>query len=165
MVIGLPIKRYCIHPSYSFYRKQLYTSIVLEPRLIPMQFTVFYDGGCPLCMAEMRQLMKRNTQQKLVFVDIHHPNFCNDFSELDRAALDAKIHGRWSNGKMLSGLDVTYTAWKQVGRGWIYAPLRWPIIRIFADYAYVFFARHRHRISYLLTGKNRCQNNSCKVDS
>lgn len=129
-----------------------------------MQFTVFYDGACPLCMAEMKQLMKRNIEQKLAFVDINHPSFPIEFAELDRAVLNARIHGRWANGKMLTGLDVTYTAWKQVGRGWIYAPLRWPIIRYFADYAYLFFARHRYRISYLLTGKNRCENDTCKVD-
>ena len=129
-----------------------------------MQFTVFYDGACPLCMAEMTQLMKRNTEQKLAFVDINHPSFPIEFAELDRAVLNARIHGRWANGKMLTGLDVTYTAWKQVGRGWLYAHLRWPIIRYFADYAYLFFARHRYRISYLLTGKNRCESDTCKVD-
>lgn len=129
-----------------------------------MQFTVFYDGACPLCMAEMKQLMKRNVQQKLAFVDINHPSFPVEFAELDRNALNARIHGRWANGEMLTGLDVTHAAWKQVGRGWLYAPLRWPFIRFFADHTYLFFARHRYRISFLLTGKKRCDNDICKVE-
>lgn len=130
-----------------------------------MQFTVFYDGACPLCMAEMNQLMKRNVEQKLAFVDINHPTFIVEYPELDRQQLNARIHGRWSNGEMLTGLDVTHAAWKQVGKGWLYAPLRWPVIRFFADKAYEFFARHRYRISYLLTGKKRCENDVCKVES
>ena len=129
-----------------------------------MQFTVFYDGACPLCMAEMRQLMKRNTANALAFVDINHPDFDANYPELDKNILNARIHGRWANGEMLTGLDVTHTAWKQVGRGWLYAPLRWPVIRFFADKAYLFFARHRHRISYLLTGKKRCESSYCEKD-
>ena len=126
-------------------------------------FTIFYDGDCPLCMAEMKHLMKRNTQQRLHFVDINHPSFVVSYPGLDRQALDARIHGRWSDGRTLTGLDVTYTAWKLVGKGWLYAPLRWPVIRWFADHAYIFFARHRHQISRLLTGKSRCDTGKCKL--
>ena len=115
-------------------------------------------------MAEMKQLMKRNTKQKLAFVDINHPSFAVEYPELDKHALNARIHGRWSNGEVLTGLDVTYTAWQQVGRGWLYAPLRWPLIRFFADHGYLFFARHRYRISYLLTGKKRCESSSCNFE-
>ncbi|MBT0585878.1 thiol-disulfide oxidoreductase DCC family protein [Alteromonas oceanisediminis] len=124
-------------------------------------FTVFYDGNCPLCMTEMKHLMKRNTQQKLIFVDINHPQFSTDHPGLSQRDLQAKIHGRWSHGEMLTGLDVTYTAWRLVGKGWLYAPLRWPVIRWFADWAYTVFARHRQRISTLLMGKSQCENGHC----
>lgn len=42
-----------------------------------------------------------------------------------------------------------------MGVGWLYAPLRWPGIRIIADWGYLKFAKHRYTISYLLTGKKR----------
>lgn len=126
-----------------------------------MQFTVFYDGACPLCMAEMRHLMKRNKKKVLKFVDINQPTFQLEYPELDKQALNARIHGRWDSGEMLTGLDVTYAAWKQVGMGWLYAPLRWPIIRFFADKAYIVFARHRYKISYWLTGQRRCETDVC----
>ncbi|MDM7861450.1 DUF393 domain-containing protein [Alteromonas sp. ASW11-36] len=129
-----------------------------------MQFTVFYDGGCPLCMTEMRHLMKRNTENKLAFVDINHPSFAVEYPELDSEACAARIHGRWSNGQMLTGLDVTYTAWRLVGKGWLYAPLRWPLIKPLADRLYIVFAKHRHRISYWLTGKERCDSGSCQIN-
>lgn len=121
-----------------------------------MQLTLFYDGFCPLCLAEMRKLKSLDNDQNLDFVDIQHPDFSNRFPDLDWSALDARIHGMLPSGEMITGLDVTYLAWKLVGKGWVYAPLRWPIFSWFADKLYVVFAKHRYRISYLLTGKKRC---------
>ena len=129
-----------------------------------MQFTVFYDGACPLCMAEMRQLMKRNSESKLAFVDINHPEFDIEHPELNREDCSARIHGQWADGEILTGLDVTHTAWELVGRGWLYAPLRWPLIKPIADRLYIAFANNRYRISYWLTGQARCDTGSCDIN-
>jgi predicted DCC family thiol-disulfide oxidoreductase YuxK len=118
--------------------------------------TIFYDGYCPLCLAEMKQLQRLDVKQNLALVDIQDPNFASLYPELDWTSLNARIHAYLHDGLLISGLDVTYLAWKLVGKGWLYAPLRWPIIRFFADMAYNAFARNRYRISYLLTGKKRC---------
>ncbi len=107
-------------------------------------------------MVEMRHLKKRDKENKLVFVDINGDTFGKEYPELDYAALNARIHGMTPNGELITGLDVTYQAWRLVGAGWLYAPLRWPGIRILADLVYVKFAKHRYRISYWLTGKERC---------
>jgi predicted DCC family thiol-disulfide oxidoreductase YuxK len=32
--------------------------------------TLLYDGACPICMLEMRNLMARNTLNRLAFIDI-----------------------------------------------------------------------------------------------
>ncbi|WP_100644430.1 thiol-disulfide oxidoreductase DCC family protein [Alteromonas facilis] len=130
-----------------------------------MQFTIFYDGLCPLCMAEMRQLMRRNDANKLAFEDINAPEFVQKYPDLSKQTLNARIHGRWDDGRMLTGLDVTYTAWSLVGKGWLYAPLRWPLIRYVADHCYLLFARHRYKISYWLTGQSRCENGYCGSQS
>jgi predicted DCC family thiol-disulfide oxidoreductase YuxK len=118
--------------------------------------TIFYDGYCPLCLVEMDKLKQLDTQQNISFVDIQDPAFCARYPHLDWQILNARIHGYLADGSLISGLDVTYLAWKLVGKGWVYAPLRWPIIRWFADIAYNLFAKHRYRISYLLTGKKPC---------
>lgn len=118
--------------------------------------TIFYDGYCPLCLLEMRKLKQLDKQQKIIFIDIQGPCFSADYPHLDWQALNARIHGYLQDGSLISGLDVTYLAWKLVGKGWVYAPLRWPGIRWLADITYNLFAKHRYRISYLLTGKKRC---------
>jgi predicted DCC family thiol-disulfide oxidoreductase YuxK len=116
---------------------------------------IFYDGYCPLCKTEMRHLRKRDKHGALTLVDIQTPEFAAQYPELDWHALNARIHGLLPDGTLITGLDVTHQAWKAVGVGWLYAPLRWPGIRIIADWGYLKFAKHRYTISYLLTGKKR----------
>jgi predicted DCC family thiol-disulfide oxidoreductase YuxK len=123
-----------------------------------MEFTIFYDGACPLCSIEINHLKKRDHSEKLGFVDINHPSFSKQYPNLDWQAMNERIHGQLADGTWLIGLDVTHKAWSLVGKGWLYAPLRWPVIRWFADHFYVWFARHRHEIAYLLTRKKRCEN-------
>ena len=103
----------------------------------------------------MRHLKKRDKQGALTLVDIQTPEFAAQYPELDWHALNARIHGLLPDGSLITGLDVTHQAWKAVGVGWLYAPLRWPVIRIVADWCYIKFAKHRYTISYLLTGKKR----------
>lgn len=127
-----------------------------------MAFTIFYDGLCPLCEIEMRHLRKRNTEAQLAFVDITAEDFSEHYPNLDWQALNDRIHGMEDDGSMLIGLDVTHRAWSLVGVKWLYAPLRWPVIRFFTDKIYLVFAKHRNTISYWLTGKRRCETD-CKI--
>lgn len=126
------------------------------------ELKIFYDGGCPLCLSEMKHLMKLDQQQKIDLVDINQESFQAKYPDINRAKADRILHGQLVNGKILLGLDVTYKAWNLVGKGKWIAIIRWPIIRIFADFAYLQFARHRHFLSRLLTGKERCE--SCSLE-
>ena len=123
---------------------------------------IFYYGGCPLCLSEMKHLMKLDQQQKIDLVDINQESFQAKYPNINREKADRILHGQLANGKILLGLDVTHKAWNLVGKGKWIAIIRWPIIRIFADFAYLQFARHRHFLSRLLTGKERCE--SCSLE-
>lgn len=132
-----------------------------------MKLRLFYDGHCPLCVAEMTKLNAYDHHGNLSLEDIQLPGFKDRFPDLCWQDLNDRIHGQLTDGTLISGLDVTYLAWKSVGKGWVYAPLRWPLIKWFADAFYVFFARHRYTISFLLTGKKRCTTcspSSCSID-
>ncbi|MGF1768415.1 DUF393 domain-containing protein [Enterovibrio makurazakiensis] len=130
-----------------------------------MTLTIFYDGSCPLCVAEMDQLRTFNTKHLLSFEDILAPDFQSRYPAIDPAAasniLHAILHDNDSltkeNSQLLLGLDVTHKAWSLVGKKRWIAVLRWPVIRWFADHAYLYFARNRYRISYLFTGQSRCE--------
>ena len=126
-----------------------------------MQVTLFYDGLCPLCTKEMDALRKRDADNRLNLVDIQAPGFAEQYPDLDWHALNARIHAKLPDGTLVDGLDATHIAWQQVGKGWLYAPLRWPLIKPVADVFYKVFARHRYTISYWLTGQKRCQ--TCQI--
>lgn len=129
------------------------------------QLTIFYDGGCPLCVREMRHLFKLQQQQRhqrIIFEDILAEDFEQRFPMIDPQRARAILHGMTANGELLLGLDVTHQAWKAVGRGWLTAPIRWPLIRWFADRVYLWFARHRYKISEVVTGQARCE--QCRID-
>jgi predicted DCC family thiol-disulfide oxidoreductase YuxK len=125
------------------------------------ELTIFYDGGCPLCAAEMRHLNSLNSAGKLAFENIYATDFGARFPHIDQSEADRILHGQLANGELIFGLDVTFNAWVLVGkRKWV-AILRWPIIKHIADVSYLFFARHRYLISRLLTGQDRCE--SCAI--
>ena len=130
-----------------------------------MAFILFYDGLCPLCEKEVSHLIKRDKDNRIQFEDISLPDFPERYPDLNLDDLNARIHGQLEDGSMITGLDVTHKAWSLVGVAWLYAPLRWPVIRWFADHFYVFFAKHRYRISYWLTGKERCADNRCDIST
>ncbi|HEY9151202.1 MAG: DUF393 domain-containing protein [Gammaproteobacteria bacterium] len=121
-----------------------------------MRLTIFYDGGCPLCMAEMRQLQASDREGKLAFVNLHDVDFSERYPHIDPVRADRVLHGQLESGELLHGLDVTCLAWSLVGKHKWLSVLRWPILRPLSDLTYRLFARYRHGISRLLTGKPRC---------
>ena len=116
---------------------------------------IFYDGHCPLCRAEMRHLRKHDDDNIIQYEDIQQDDFSQRYPDLNWDDLNNRIHVKLPDGTFLEGLDATHAAWKKVGKGWLYAPLRWPVVRHVADKAYLAFAKHRYKISYWLTGQKR----------
>ncbi|MBJ7555844.1 thiol-disulfide oxidoreductase DCC family protein [Marinomonas spartinae] len=117
---------------------------------------IFYDGLCPLCLAEMRELKKLDVHHRLTLENIHHEDFTQRYPHIDPIKADRILHGQLGNGKVIQGLDVTCMAWRLVGKHRWMQILRWPVIRLFADLGYQGFAKYRHSISSFITGKPRC---------
>lgn len=126
--------------------------------------TLFYDGSCPLCQAEIKHLIKYDQTYKLELVDISQPDFSQRYPELSFRTLNRRLHALDDRGQWLLGLDATYAIWSAVGkRHWV-LPLKWRWFRLFADPVYELFARHRESITSLLfrrTGRT-CPNRSNK---
>nr|WP_010131881.1 DUF393 domain-containing protein [Microbulbifer agarilyticus] len=127
-------------------------------------FTMFYDGRCPLCMKEIAHLRRWNTEGRVRFVDINSESFREDYPEVDPDAAMAVLHGQLADGRIVSGYEVTVEAWEQVGKGHWVRWLKWPGIRRLSPLVYGLFARHRHSLARLLTGKARCDNDDCRMD-
>lgn len=126
--------------------------------------TIFYDGNCPLCATEMQELRRYDLHNKIHLEDIHQSDFEQKFPDIDKSKATNILHGKL-NGNTLLGLDVTCQAWRLVGKKPWLAVLRFPIIKPFADWGYLLFAKHRTRISSLLMGKKSCKNGQCEIKS
>lgn len=124
--------------------------------------TLFYDGFCPLCVREMAQLRQIDKQGALQLVDIQLAESQALYPQIDFAEARRILLALTADGRLLRGLDSTHAAWSAVGLGYRTAWLRWPVIRWFADKAYLYFAANRYRISYWLTGQARCDSGSCQ---
>ncbi|WP_240324384.1 thiol-disulfide oxidoreductase DCC family protein [Trinickia diaoshuihuensis] len=130
--------------------------------------TLYIDGNCPLCVAEVKRLRAWDRHRRLAFVDIAQPGFDPSPLGVELAALNRQIHAWTADGHRLVGIDTFVAAYTHVGKGWIVAPLRVPMLRPFFRAAYLVFARNRMRLSrWLGMGTlSECTTQACrfKVD-
>ena len=119
------------------------------------KLTILIDGGCPLCVMEMRQLKCKDIHNVIEIIDILSDDFILRYPQVNAEHAMQVLQGELANGTWISGLDVTHKAWSLVGQGWRTSFLRWPLIKPVADKLYIFFAKNRDFISKILTGKSR----------
>ena len=113
------------------------------------QLTILYDGGCPLCLREVRFLERRDRRcnpgaGRLAFVDI-------DAADYDPARHGGigyreamgRIHAIAADGSVLVDVAVFRQAYALIGLGWLYAPSGWPGLKQLADGMYGLWARWR----------------------
>lgn len=121
----------------------------------PWQVEVFYDGECPLCMREIRMLMRRDRARRIRFTDIAAKGFDAATVGLDPSVLMKKIHGRLPSGEIVEGVEVFRRLYDAVGFGGMVRLSRAPGVSQLLELAYALFARNRLR----LTG--RCESGAC----
>ncbi|ABM36796.1 thiol-disulfide oxidoreductase DCC family protein [Polaromonas naphthalenivorans] len=108
--------------------------------------TLYYDGSCPMCHAEMHNLMLRNTRELLAFVDISVPGFSGQPPGATQHDLMTLMHARQADGTVIKGVDVFRLAYAAAGLGWVSALFRLPVVSTVADRLYPYLARYRNRI-------------------
>ena len=109
--------------------------------------TIYYDGACPLCMAEVHVLKSRNKLGLLDFVDVADPQFDEMTHQLSCQLALATMQGRLADGTQLEGVPVFAEAYKRADLptlAWLFTrPWLAPILNA----AYYVFAKYRHSIS------------------
>jgi predicted DCC family thiol-disulfide oxidoreductase YuxK len=102
---------------------------------------LYYDGKCPLCLREIRAL-ERLRADRLQLVDVHLYEPAP--GEPTRDSMLLRLHLRTADGRWLSGVDATVKAWSHTRWGFLFRPLRWPLLASLADRAYDYWARRRY---------------------
>lgn len=116
----------------------------MDYRLYPL--TIYFDGSCQLCSAEILNLQLRDTHGRLRFVDCSPADFVSPVPGADRAALMNVIHGVGAQGQVLRAVDLFEAAYRAVGLPWVSRLLVHPLIRPLADRVYPWVVRNRYRL-------------------
>lgn len=114
------------------------------------KLTLFYDGACPLCQAEILFLSGRNQAKLLDFVDINSAQFDPQKVGVSCEVALAAMYGQFADGKLIHGVSVFPEAYRRANLprlAWLFSrkPLQ-PLLQL----GYLFFAKNRHAISSLL---------------
>jgi predicted DCC family thiol-disulfide oxidoreductase YuxK len=111
------------------------------------KLTLFYDGLCPLCEAEIIFLSRRNQAGLLDFVDINSTDFASQKTELSCEAALAEMYGQYADGQLIKGVEVFSESYKRANLrvlAWIFSRTT---LRPFFNLGYRIFAKNRHTIS------------------
>ena len=110
-------------------------------------FTLFYDGACPLCQAEILFLQSRNQAGLLYFVDINSAQYDPQRVGVSCEEALASMYGQIEGEPPINGVVVFGEAYRRANlplMAWIFSR-RWMMPILVPSYR--FFAKHRHAIS------------------
>ncbi len=117
------------------------------------ELTLLYDGGCPLCLREVRFLERRDLQRhpgapRLAFVDINEPEYDPTLhGGIGYREAMGRIHALSSDGSVLQDVAVFRRAYSLIGLGWLYAPTDWPVLAPLVNALYGLWAAARLRLT------------------
>ena len=114
------------------------------------KLTLFYDGACPLCQAEILFLSGRNQADLLGFVDINSKAYDPLKVGVSCEEALAAMYGQYADGTLINGVTVFPEAYRRADLptlAWIFSRKSMqPILKM----GYRFFAKNRHAISRVL---------------
>jgi len=115
---------------------------------ITSKLTIYYDGQCPLCLAEIHFLKHHNHKGLLDFVSLQ---------QMDTSAGDIKcelayqtIHARLGDKQLITGPEVFFEAYKRTDLRFINYLFSFPAMRYLYAKFYILFAKYRHQISRVI---------------
>lgn len=135
------------------------------------ELTILYDGGCPLCLREVRFLRQRDHRRhgeelRLAFVDIDAPGYePRRWGGISYREAMGRIHALEPSGTVLRDVAVFRRAYHLIGLGWLYAPTGWPLLGPLVDTIYGLWADRRLRLTGRPSLEQLCQrrNGRCAV--
>ena len=113
------------------------------------KLTLFYDGACPLCQAEILFLSGRNQANLLGFVDINSEQFDPQKVGVSCEAALAAMYGQFASGKLIQGVAVFPEAYRRAdlpGLAWFFSRKS---MQPFLKLGYLFFFFFLHAITSL----------------
>lgn len=105
--------------------------------------TLYYDGQCKLCNAEMGRLKAQRSKQ-ISLKDIHQLQV----DEETKHRMLRVLHLVSADGSVKKGLEANIEAWQGTRWGGVWRTLRWPVIGRIAGLVYDKWASQRYARLY-----------------
>jgi predicted DCC family thiol-disulfide oxidoreductase YuxK len=102
--------------------------------------TLYYDGECPLCTAEVCRL-KKHAGDNLTIKNVHDLDSTTESPSKD--VLLKRLHLKTSDGEWLVGVDANVRAWHHTPYARFWRVLNWPFIRLFSRWGYEIWLAYR----------------------
>lgn len=77
--------------------------------------TVYFDGACPLCRAEISHYRRTDQSSALCFIDVSEADACVP-AGLTRRRMMERFHVRAKSGELLSGAAAFVEVWARLPR-------------------------------------------------
>ena len=117
--------------------------------------TIYYDGACPLCSAEIGVYQRCAGAERLSFVDVADDN-ADTGADLPRDKALARFHIRQEDGTLLSGASAFIAVWETLPRWrWAARLARLPGVPSLLEGLYLLFLPVRPYLSGLVRRLSR----------
>lgn len=124
------------------------------------QISVYYDGGCHLCSREIDIYKRKDTDQKIEFVDISSPEFTLNTDKVSLEDIHKYFHVKTNKDEWLQGVDAFEKIWEVLN---IFKPLQLvsknKLTRPFMNFGYSLFVKARP----YLPRKKGCETGTCHI--
>jgi len=119
------------------------------PKSTPPKSTVYFDGSCPLCRAEIGYYGREDQAGALCFVDVSQLGAVTPEGISRQRAMD-RFHVRASDGRVLSGAAAFVEVWTRLPRWrWAARVAALPGVLAILEFGYRMFLPVRPFISRL----------------
>lgn len=115
---------------------------------ITTKLTIFYDGNCPLCLAEIHFLKQHNQRGLLIFKSLQQLDFAD--SDIQCELAFKSIHAKLGDDELIVGPQVFYEAYKRTDLRFVNWLFSLKSFRCIYAKLYLIFAKYRHQISKLV---------------
>jgi predicted DCC family thiol-disulfide oxidoreductase YuxK len=137
---------------------------IAMPNTPTFPITVFYDGSCSVCSAEIEHYRRKDHEGRLVLVDISAADFKPDRFNIDLQAFMYELHVIDRKGNVYKGIEAFWAIWQAFPASTLYGMMgtliTLPVINPLARLCYKGFAGIR---TYLPKASAACADSSCRI--
>ncbi len=154
----------------------------LKPDPTPALLTVFYDGSCAMCSAEMQVVQRLDVDGDITLADCAAASFDDTpyrGEGVSREAMLTTLHVRDVLGDWHRGVDAFALIYATVGAPGLARLWAHPLTRPLMQRLYPWLVRHRHRLSafglhviapavlhlfaWRIARRARCEHGACRM--